>query len=315
MKILITGGAGYIGTSLVKKLANDKGISSIIVYDNFSRKNYGLLLSKSYEKFKNKIKIVNGDILDNKTLKKEIQDIDVLIHLAAKVTTPFANIDHHQYDQINHWGTVQVAQICSEFPGLKVLYSSSASVYGHTDIPVNEDAIIKPDCHYGISKYKAEKQLNAYCEKSNLTIVRIGNVYGVNESIRIDSVVNKFLFEANTTNLINIDGNGDQIRPIIHICNVAQAIYTIISKEIWGETFNLFSENISINKIVDQLRKSYKDLEIIYINQNQRFSSLILEEPRSIDKKIGINLSLYNMKTLLNNGFSFVVKNNEKLEK
>ena len=306
MKILITGGAGYIGTSLVKNLITEKQISGITIYDNFSRKNYGLLLSNIYQKYNNKITVIKGDILDNQNLKKAMKSVDVLIHLAAKVTTPFANIDHHQYDQINHWGSTQVANICSEFPDIKIIYSSSASVYGHTKIPKGENAVIKPDCHYGISKYKAEKQFKAYCPKSNLTVLRIANVYGINESVRLDSVINKFLFEATSTNLINIDGNGNQIRPIIHVSTIAKVINNIIKNNLFGETFNLFAENISINKIAEHFTKSYKDLEVIYINQDQDFHSLILQEPRSIDKKTGMNLTTYNIKNLLTDGFSIV---------
>jgi len=306
MKILITGGAGYIGTSLVQNLIKEKQVSGITIYDNFSRKNYGLFLSKIYQKYNNKITMIKGDILDNQNLKKAMKSVDVLIHLAAKVTTPFANIDHHQYDQVNHWGSGQVANICSEFPDIKIIYSSSASVYGHTKIPVGENAVVKPDSHYGISKYKAEKQFKAYCPKSNLTVLRIANVYGVNESVRLDSVINKFLFDATTTNLINIDGNGNQIRPIIHVSTVAKVINNIIKNNLFGETFNLFAENISINKVAEHLKNLYKDLEVIYVNQVQDFHSLILQEPRLIDKKTGMNLTTYNIKTLLIDRFAIV---------
>jgi UDP-glucose 4-epimerase len=306
MRILITGGAGYIGTTLVQNLAREKQVSHVIVYDNFSRKNYSLLLSSDFQGCNKKITLINGDILDGISFKKAIKDVDVLIHLAAKVTTPFANIDHHQYDQVNHWGTAQVARICSEFPNIKIIFASSASVYGHTDIPISERENVNPDCHYGISKYKAEQQLMAYCSNSDLTILRIGNVYGINESFRLDSVVNKFLFAATTTNLINIDGDGNQIRPIVHVSVVAQVITSVIKNNIWGEIFNLFSENISINKIAEHLINLYKNLEVIYVNQDQDFHSLILEEARSIDKKIGMNLTTYNIKTLLMGGFAIV---------
>lgn len=300
MNILITGGAGYIGTAIINELSPKKSISSIIVYDNFSRGNYGLLLTKSYKEFKDKIKIIKGDILDRQSFKKALDGVDVLIHLAAKVTTPFAYIDHHQYDQVNHWGSVQVAQICSEFPKLKIIYSSSASVYGHTNEPVNESAVIKPDSHYGISKYKAEKQLHAYIDSSKMIILRISSVYGMNESVRIDSVVNKFIFEANSSNIINIDGNGNQICPIINVSTVASAIRNLIKKKLWGGIYNLFSENISVNNIAFMIKKMYKELEIYYINQDQIFNSLILAEPREIDKILKTNFSIFNFESFLN---------------
>ena len=89
MRILISGGAGYIGTTLVQGLAREKRVSHIIVYENFSRKNQGLLLSSDFQEFNKKITLINGDILDGISFKKVIKDVDVLVHLAAKVTTPF----------------------------------------------------------------------------------------------------------------------------------------------------------------------------------------------------------------------------------
>ena len=101
MKILITGGAGYIGTELTNMLAKNKDVSEIIIYDNLSRKNYNIFLS---EKFPGKnIRFIYGDILDTHKLKKVVDDIDVVYHLAAKVSTPFANEDPHLFDQVNHW--------------------------------------------------------------------------------------------------------------------------------------------------------------------------------------------------------------------
>ena len=86
-------------------------------------------------------------------------------------------------------------------------------------------------------------------------------------------------------------------------------------KNIWGKIFNVFSENITINEIAKEFSNIYKKLEIIHINQDQNFHSLILRESRLIDKIINMNLSSYNIKSVLNNGFAIVDKNSLKKRK
>jgi UDP-glucose 4-epimerase len=104
MKILITGGAGYIGYSLVKQLLEDvEQLHSITIYDNLSRRNYSFFTEAKFDH--KPIKFIHGDILDGRQLGQALQGIDCVIHLAAKVTTPFADADAHSFDQINHWGT------------------------------------------------------------------------------------------------------------------------------------------------------------------------------------------------------------------
>src|SRR5262245_4699722 len=106
MNVLVTGGAGYIGTELIEALSKRKEIDHVVVYDNLSRGNFNFFLGKS--DFGNKIRFVQGDILDSRKIRKELKEVDVVYHLAAKVTTPFANIDSHFFEQINHWGTAEL---------------------------------------------------------------------------------------------------------------------------------------------------------------------------------------------------------------
>ena len=102
MKILITGGAGYIGTALISKLRENSRIEEITIYDNLSKNNFNVFLGESSDQTKAKIKFVKGDILDTRKLEKEVMDSDIIYHLAAKVTTPLSNENPHQFDQINN---------------------------------------------------------------------------------------------------------------------------------------------------------------------------------------------------------------------
>src|SRR5258705_10146253 len=112
MNILVTGGTGYIGTELVKTLAKNTKVDRIIVYDNLSRGNFNFFIGKNQSN--GKVKFVQGDILDSRKIRKELKGIDVVYHLAAKVTTPFANIDSHFFEQINHWGTAELVYALEE---------------------------------------------------------------------------------------------------------------------------------------------------------------------------------------------------------
>ena len=78
-----------------------------MIYDNLSKNHYNFFLGKQYDK-PDKVSFVRGEILDSRLLKKTLEEIDVVVHLAAMVTTPFANTDPHFYEQVNHWGTAEV---------------------------------------------------------------------------------------------------------------------------------------------------------------------------------------------------------------
>src|SRR6476620_2815351 len=107
MNVLVTGGAGYIGTELVSHLIDRPDVEKVIVYDNLSRPNFNVFLGLRLQQHK-KITFVKGELLDSRALKKVLKGIDVVYHLAAKVTTPFANAESHAYEQVNHWGTAEL---------------------------------------------------------------------------------------------------------------------------------------------------------------------------------------------------------------
>lgn len=286
MVVLITGGAGYIGTVLTKNLVKEDQVKKIIVYDNFSRYNYNLFLGERMPNHE-KVEFVNGDILDLRTLKKVLKSVDVVVHLAARATTPFANIDSHFYEQVNHWGTAELVSAIDECDIRKFIYASSTSVYGASDEMVDENTIPHPKTFYGISKYRGEQQAKRLFAKMQAYILRCANVYGYSRSMRFDAVINRFMFDAHFTNKISIHGNGKQYRAFIHVATLVKALIgLILSNEVPAGTYNLVDKNMNILDIVDVLKEIYPDLEFIFINQHLHLRQMLVEPGSEIRKYI-----------------------------
>ena len=287
MNILITGGAGYIGTELVYKLAENDAIKSITVYDNLSRGNHNLFIGR--QKLNSKVKFMQGELLDSRKLRQALKNIDVVYHLAAKVTTPFANIDGHIYEQVNHWGTAELVYATEESKAKKFIYISSVSVYGNKGKQlVNETTVPTPDSFYAISKYRGEQHVQRLSSKLNTLIIRLGNVYGYSKSMRFDAVINKFMFEAHYGNKLTISGSGDQHRSFIHIDNASAAIAQVAEKEIPSGTYNLTGKTFTINEVAALVNEIYMGVESLFINQQYPVHDLDIDTNFSLKNFIDV---------------------------
>lgn len=273
MKVVITGGAGYVGTELTKILSSKKEVDEILIYDNLSKGHFNFFLGKEY-KSPEKVKLVVGEILDSRLLRKHIKDADAIIHLAAKVTTPFANTDPHFFEQVNHWGTAEVVYAAEESDVSKFIYLSSASVYGAGEALIDESTVPTPNTFYGISKLRGEEHVNRLMETKNAVIVRGGNVYGYSRSMRFDAVINRFMFDANYTGRIQIFGNGKQSRAFIHVNHLADTISQALLAEVPSGTYNVVDKNLSVLDIVDVLKEMYPALEFIFSVQHMNLREL-----------------------------------------
>ena len=272
MRVLLTGGAGYIGTSLSQMLLDTGKVDELIVYDNLSRHNYNLFIGAN--KLDQRVKFIQGDILDSRNLRKAVSQVDAVIHLAAKVTTPFADQDAHLFEQVNHWGTAEVTYAVEESQVEKLIYLSSVSVYGSGESARDLNSVLNPKTFYGISKMRGEEHVNRLSNKLNTHIIRCGNVYGFNRSMRFDAVINKFLFEANFHSKINIHGDGQQHRPFVHIQTVCDHLVDVLFSDESSSTSNLVEHNYSINNITEVLKDLYPELEMIFINNNIKLREL-----------------------------------------
>ncbi|MEP6682236.1 MAG: NAD-dependent epimerase/dehydratase [Parafilimonas sp.] len=280
MNVLITGGGGYIGTELIYTLGEMSDVESIVVYDNLSRGNYNLFIGHKVASAK--VRFIQGEILDSRKLRNILKNIDVVFHLAAKVTTPFANTDGHIYEQTNHWGTAELTYALEESNVKQLIFLSTTGVYGNTTTAVNENSLPQPDSFYSISKLRAERHVQRLSEKIKTIIIRLGNVYGYSKSMRFDAVINRFMFDAHFANRITVNGAGSQHRSFIHIDKTTDVLSKLLNTEIPAGTYNLTDKTLSILDIVEVMKTVYPDLESFFINQNYTGHNLEVERQSSL---------------------------------
>ena len=288
MRILVTGGAGYIGTELVYALAQQNEVSEVIVFDNLSRSNYNLFINGKMNNHE-KVTFVKGELLDSRQLKKVLNGVDVVYHLAAKVTTPFANTDRHFFEQVNHWGTAQLVYAVENSERKNIIYPSSTGVYGTYKKGVSEEVEPNPKTFYAISKMRGEEHVSRLKDKMETYILRCGNVYGYSKSMRFDAVINKFMFEANFDKKITIHGDGRQHRSFIHIDQISKALGGLINGQVNSGTYNLVSRDLVVLDIVDVLKEMIPELEFIFVNQHLKLRELRIQPNEELNKQLGID--------------------------
>ena len=236
MKIVITGGGGYVGSELVSELA-DNG-HEIICLDRFSSEE-----PQFGEKYENKIKILKSDIrdVDSKILTGQ----DLVIDLAVLSKNLERSKDDEIFD-INHKARVNIAILSKDVGVKRYILGSSTSMYGQNDVIVDESSSVNPMSLYDKANRNAEIDILALNSSNfTVTILRFSSIYGISKRMRWDQSVNNMILEFYKTGKILVKGQHNK-RPFLHINDAIQA-YNIIIKspkeKIGGEIFNVGSDN------------------------------------------------------------------------
>lgn len=273
MKVLVTGGAGYIGAELCAVLAKDERVEELVIYDLLDRGQYGVFLGPKLGRAK--VRFVQGDVLDSRRLLQELAGCDVVYHLAAKVTTPFADAGHSQFEQVNHWGTAEVVYAIEEAaPQAHVIYLSSASVYGQGKGAAPAGEKPSPRSAYGHSKLRGEAHVERLGDHQPVLILRSANVYGPGRSMRFDAVINRFLFQAHFQGRVTVRGSGEQKRPYIHVDAVVGTLLAAMATDGPKGTFDLVEESFSVLQLVEALRGHYPETELLFVDQHLELHSM-----------------------------------------
>ena len=217
MHFAVTGGAGFVGSNLVKLLVEEG--HKIIVIDNLHKGKKDNLASVI-----NKIEFQKIDIRDYESMRKALKNIDGVFHQAALTVVQDSFSRPEEYFDVNVRGTENVFKLASENK-FKVVYASSSSVYGHKlETPITEDAEKKPINPYGETKLEAEHLVEKY-SKLNTEIIglRYFNIFGKGQTLEYAGVITKFLDRINEGKVPIIFGRGSQIRDFIHVSDIAKA--------------------------------------------------------------------------------------------
>lgn len=276
MKILITGGAGYIGYSLVNKLDQNERVEEITVFDNLYKFNVNFFTTGRRLQ---KTKFVKGDLLNKYDLEKVVKNRDIVIHLAGHVEHPYSYKDNYKYEQINQYGTLVLYDLLKENPPQKIIFLSSAAVYGFKEVE-NEQTPTEPTNYYGISKREAEKYVQLLKNDSAVFLLRSGNVFGFNPQVRLDSVINHFIFDALIYNRIRIYGNGNQKRPFIGLHELINKIETFSIGDEQGGIYNLSQANLALNEIRDFIKSQLGDIEFTYADSHKELPSIEMKSSK-----------------------------------
>ena len=260
MKFAVTGGAGFIGSYLIKKLISEN--HQVIVIDNFHTGK-----EENLKQIIKCIEIQKTDIRDFDQLKKILKKVDGVFHKAALTIVPESFIKPEEYNDVNVVGTDNVFKIAKEY-NLKVVYASSSSVYGNTEkIPIKEDFPRNPINPYGKTKLDDEYLAEKYSSE-NLDVIglRYFNVYGIGQTGSYAGVITQFLNRLNENKPPIINGEGNQIRDFVYVKDVAQANLVAMKSNVKKGFFNIGSgKTISIKKLAEiMIDLSGLDLEPIF---------------------------------------------------
>ena len=253
MEILITGGAGFIGSHILAQLQGRHDID-VVVFDNLS--------SGSKEHVPAGMELVEGDIRDEAAVDALFADhhFDAVIHLAAQTMVPFS-VDYPAEDcQVNLEGVLHVLEACRNHGTGHILFSSSAAVYGdNLNIPLKETERLVPTSPYGITKMTTEHYLRVYHELYGMdaTVFRFANVYGERQGEKGEGgVVSIFCKLLSQHQGITVFGDGHQTRDFVYAGDIAQAIIRALPLKGY-HTMNVSTgQETSINDLIHSFEKA-----------------------------------------------------------
>lgn len=261
-KILVIGGAGYLGSVLARKLLF-KGYN-VRVLDNLTYGDYGIKDLISNPKFE----LVKGDIKDISNIVNAIKGVDAVIHLAAIVGDPACAVNPQDTIETNCLAMYNIIETCKLCMVNRVIFASTCSVYGASSNPneiLTEDSALRPVSLYAQSKIKCEnKIIEAMDGNFYPTILRMATLYGYSPNMRFDLVVNLLIAKAFFDKKITIFG-GDQWRPFLHLEDAAEAYIRCLEapiEKVSGRIFNLASENYKINDIGDMIKSVFPEADL-----------------------------------------------------
>ena len=265
MKVLVTGGAGFIGKHLVSFLL--KKDYTVTIFDNFSNST-----KESISHFiQMGVNVIEGDIINSLDIQDASKNHDIVIHLAAKISVSESIDNPSEVFQVNVDGTKNVFASCEKNHVKKLIAASSAAVYGegNQDVNLTEETKMNPISPYGESKVMMEEIIRQWKSSYNFNyvILRFFNIYGIGQSSEYAGVITKCLEKIKQKKPIEIFGDGLQTRDFVAIEDVVNAFYDALKSNNSG-IYNIGSgKAVTINELVNMIVSlSGKKLDIKHLD-------------------------------------------------
>lgn len=252
MHFLVTGGAGFLGSTLANRLVADG--HDVTVLDDLS--------NGKQESLATVVHFVQGDIDNIPLLWSLLHDVDCVYHLAARVSVAQSVLHPREYNRVNVGGTVSLMEAMRDTGVRRVVFTSSGAIYGRQpQRPVQEDDLPHPDSPYAVSKWAAEQYIHTIGRLWGIETValRIFNAYGPRQSLPLSHapVVPRFLQQALTGGSVVIFGDGEQTRDFVYVDDVVSALQrAATATAVNRRVINIGSgQETSINGLVDAIEK------------------------------------------------------------
>ena len=294
MKIIITGGSGFIGSCVAMQLKQEHDVTIFDLKKNVSDINF-----------------IEGDVTNLENVKNSIVNCDLVIHLAAALGVVNVEKDPVQTLDINLGGTKNVLEACRANNIKKIIFSSSSEVYGEpAQIPIKENDPITPITTYGISKLASEEYIKSYSKSYGIqyTIFRLFNVYGAIQDTQW--VLPAFVDKAISNKLISVHSDGSQVRAFCYVSDVADAFQRVLETAN-GEIINVGNDSnpISIKELAEKiisLTNSQSEIKFVPFEESNRNRTEIMKRIPDINK--AKKILNYSPKITLDEGIEKVVK-------
>jgi len=279
-RILVTGGAGFIGSHLVKRLLDEK--AEVVILDNFSEgKRHNIPEGCS---------VVKGDIRNRKALD-EVGPVGYVFNFGAPSSIILFNRRPVDCVDITICGFINILEWAKDVKVKKVVYPTSGSVYGSTPMPQGEEDQVLPMNLYGVAKLTCEHIARMYSEKISIVGLRIFAGYGPGEEHKGDfaSPITLFLSSMIKDERPVVYGNGTQSRDFVYIDDVVEAIIRAVERNVVGIINVGSGKAYSFNEVIDCINESLnKDIEPIYVDKPVNYLEKTLANTERMKKALGL---------------------------
>jgi nucleoside-diphosphate-sugar epimerase len=262
MKVLVTGGGGYLGSVLIPKLLLRGHHVRVVDIGYFGLGHLRTLNPR--------VETIRAD-LRRMAAEPELRDrmldgVDCVIHLAAISNDPSAELHPHMTEEVNFHATVQLAEAAKE-RGIRFLFSSSCSVYGDAEGALTEDGVVNPLTVYAVSKVRSEQSLVAMTDASwRPVILRNGTLFGYSPRMRFDLVVNIFGLYSTLHNEVRIFGDGMQWRPFLSVQDCARAFVHFAEQRANEHLcYNIANENLRVVDVAAIFKTLNPGLKVTHV--------------------------------------------------